>query len=280
MSRIDFNNFGVSPNDALLERINAALNEIDVLGNLRLHATWLYFGGVKPAAKALGISSAHLRRAVQGKISPSDKTLSEVVREHIWIGGHLILEMPDEQRKAICSFHSLTREEFISQIQAWEEECDSQIVTHSVRLLYSYTRLWRYRRHPKVFFQASSFTRPVEELRKFRKHTEERALDSKVCSLALEIITEYETYLWHRQAVTSHIKGQREIQRRNRAKLYDALVLRDGKRCQGKDCRSRRRVLEIDHKKPLVLGGFTEMRNLQLLCRPCNSKKRDKSIED
>jgi 5-methylcytosine-specific restriction endonuclease McrA len=279
MAEVDFKNLGILPNDTLLDRINSALNEIHILGDLQLHATWLYFGGIKPAAKELGISPSLFRRALQRKISPNYSTLSEVVRADIWIGGHLILEMPDGKRMAACSIHSITREQFISQIRAWEEACDSQIVSHCVRLLRSYIRLWKYRRHPNVLFQASGFTRPVQVLLTFRKLTEERALDSKVCSVALEIIEEYESYLWHRQAVTSHIKIQRGIQNRNRAKLYDALVLRDGERCQGKDCKSKRKLL-IDHRKPLVLGGFTEMRNLQLLCFPCNSKKSDAFEED
>ena len=56
MSEIDFKNLGILPNDALLDRITSALNEINALGNLKLHAAWLYFGGSKPAAKALGVS--------------------------------------------------------------------------------------------------------------------------------------------------------------------------------------------------------------------------------
>lgn len=34
-----------------------------------------------------------------------------------------------------------------------------------------------------------------------------------------------------------------------------------------------RRSLAVDHIKPLLLGGKTEMENLQTLCRSCNSKK-------
>ena len=38
----------------------------------------------------------------------------------------------------------------------------------------------------------------------------------------------------------------------------------------------RAEELTIDHKKPWSLGGRTELSNAQLLCRPCNSRKRDK----
>jgi len=152
-----------------------------------------------------------------------------------------------------------------------------KFVTNSVRLLDGYVRLWKYRHNPKILFQASGFQRPVQALLKFRDITERRALDSKVCLVALEIIREYETYLWHRQAVRRHVKVQRRIQSRNRAKLFDALALRDGKSCAY--CKSRRRLL-IDHVRPLVHGGLTEMSNLQLLCFSCNSKKSDKFREE
>ena len=197
------------------------------------------------------------------------------------MGGEFILELSDKRRADACSSHSIPREQFVSQILAWEVAGDSNntpnIVSHSVRLLRSYVRLWKYRRNPRILFQASGFTRPVQILLAHKRLTQERSLDSRVCFVALEIIKEYETYLWHRRAVERHKRIQRGIQSRNHAKLYDALVLRDGERC--KYCKSKRRLL-IDHRKPLVQGGFTEMGNLQLLCFSCNSEKGAKFTEE
>ena len=34
--------------------------------------------------------------------------------------------------------------------------------------------------------------------------------------------------------------------------------------------------LEIDHIKPVSLGGLTELKNLQVLCKPCNIIKSNK----
>lgn len=274
---VDFVNLGISSNDALLKRINSCIKAIRSLGDRELHATHIYFGGIEPAAKALDISESVFREALGGQRRLSYRSLDKDVRQDIWDAASVILEMSDEERANACQLQSIPREKFMSQLQAWQLARDSQqlpqIVTNAVQLLDAYVRLWKYRHNPKILFRASGFQRPVQALLKFRESTERRALDSKACLIALEIIKEYETYLWHRQAVSRHVKVQRRIQSRNRAKLFDALVLRDGKSCGY--CNSRRRLL-IDHVRPLVRGGLTEMCNLQLLCFSCNSKKSDR----
>jgi hypothetical protein len=118
MSEIDFTNLGVLPNEALLDRITSGLNEIYALGNLELHAAWLYFGGIKPAAEALNITPQLFRQALQGRIRATYKGLPDVVREDIWDARQMILEMPDEERTAACTLHSIPRDQFISQLQA------------------------------------------------------------------------------------------------------------------------------------------------------------------
>lgn len=278
---IDFLNFGVSTNDELMARINSCLNEIHALGDRELHAARIYFGGIEPAAKALNISASVFREALRGQRRLNYRVLDEDVRQDLWDAASVILEMSDGERATACKLHSISRGKFRAQLQAWQSARDSQqlpqIVTNAVRLLDGYVRLWKYRHNPRILFQASGFQRPVQAILKFRESTERRALDSKVCLVALEIIKEYETYLWHRKAVSRHIKVQRGIQSRNRAKLFEALVLRDGKSCVY--CKSKRRLL-IDHIKPLVRGGLTQMGNLQLLCFSCNSKKSDTFREE
>jgi hypothetical protein len=262
MPEVDFLNFGISTNDELMTRINSCLNEIHALGDRESHAARIYFGGIEPAAKTLNISASVFREALRGQRRLNYRGLDEDVRQDLWDGASVILEMPDEKRTTACKVHSIPRENFMSQLRAWQLARDSQqftqIVSNAVRLLDGYVRLWKYRHNPKIMFQASGFQRPAQALLKFREITERRALESKVCLVALEIIKEYETYLWHRQAVSRHIKVQRGIQSRNRTKLFEALVLRDGKSCVY--CKSKRRLF-IDHVKPLVRGGLTQMGN-------------------
>lgn len=58
-----------------------------------------------------------------------------------------------------------------------------------------------------------------------------------------------------------------------RKKLSPLVFSRDENIC--KMCGSTER-LEIDHIIPLSRGGSNELTNLQILCRHCNSVKRDK----
>lgn len=280
-AEIDFINLGISTNDDLFARINSCLNEIQAVGDLEAQATRIFFGGIEPAAKALNISASLFRGALRGQRRLNYRALPNQVRQDIWDAASVILEMSDAERTTICKQRSIPKEKSMSQLQAWQTARDSQqvhqIVTNAVRLLNGYVRLWKYRNNPKILFHASGFQRPVQALLKFREITEHRALDSKACLIAIEIIKEYESYLWHREAVSKHVKVQRRIQSHNRTKLFDALVLRDGKYCAY--CKTKRKLL-IDHIRPLVRGGLTEMCNLQLLCFTCNSKKSDTFFDE
>ena len=51
------------------------------------------------------------------------------------------------------------------------------------------------------------------------------------------------------------------------------MLERDGHRCL--HCGARERLVP-DHVVPLIRGGSNELTNLQTLCVPCNSRKRDK----
>lgn len=274
LSEVDFIGLGITSNPSLLENISYALDQIDALGNLHLHAARLYYGSIKVAAKNLDISVQFYRQLLQrpARWLREFKNLSEEDIEKIWLGATVILEMPDADRIAACKLHSISKTHFSSHLEQYRDDTEIQVVTPCIRLLDSYRRLWKLRRSPDILFKASGFTRPAKKVLESKSLVEKRASDSAACSVALHIISEYETYLWHRDQVNRHIKEQRRLGKLRHRILYESLVSRDGERCVL--CNSEE-SLEIDHKLPVRLGGLTEMTNLQLLCFSCNSKKRD-----
>lgn len=55
--------------------------------------------------------------------------------------------------------------------------------------------------------------------------------------------------------------------------LKKSIFNRDNHQCV--NCRSSD-YLEVDHAIPVSMGGSADINNLQILCRKCNSKKRDR----
>lgn len=80
----------------------------------------------------------------------------------------------------------------------------------------------------------------------------------------LDIPDKILTYLLHGRLIQS-----RYISARTKQELYN----RDNGICQ--ECGNEWDI-EIDHVKPVSKGGDSSIDNLQLLCKPCNRKKRDK----
>lgn len=68
--------------------------------------------------------------------------------------------------------------------------------------------------------------------------------------------------------------------RRAISKDYNGIFVRLGRR-DGFHCAacSTTSNLQIDHIKPVSLGGSSEDDNLQLLCAPCNNRKSDRTID-
>lgn len=142
-------------------------------------------------------------------------------------------------------------------------------LTDSFRLLTGYQRM---KRQSVFVFHSPMVDNPLQAL--LQSRTELEAFEHPVCKTALEIIKEYEIYCWHRDQARKHKAVQKGLLSRNRKTFFELLVLRDGKQCA--HCKSKRKKLLIDHKKPVSKGGFTELVNLQLLCFGCNSKKSSK----
>jgi hypothetical protein len=116
----------------------------------------------------------------------------------------------------------------------------------------------------------------LPEIIEFRDCIEKSAEVSELYSAVLDIIQEYKTYCLHKSEVEKHIKAQRKIVDSKRGKFFTDLAERDGLFC--KVCGSNEK-LRIDHIKPLSLGGFTVLENLQLLCCFCNGSKGDRAMD-
>lgn len=94
----------------------------------------------------------------------------------------------------------------------------------------------------------------------------------EICSIALEILREYEIYQEQFAATRKHIEVQRRILKSRYSYFHNAVVKRDGLFCSRPSCLSINN-LQLDHVNPVSLGGFSVLDNLQLLCSSCNMKK-------
>lgn len=80
-------------------------------------------------------------------------------------------------------------------------------------------------------------------------------------------------------------KRQKNHQRRAQVAAAGAMYTRDewDRLCAFYDhrclCCGKRRVLTVDHVVPVTKGGSNLIQNLQPLCRPCNSRKNDQTID-
>ena len=77
-----------------------------------------------------------------------------------------------------------------------------------------------------------------------------------------------------------HDRNRYAIRRGSRGKYTGEdvaeITLRQGNKCA--ICRrafSKRLKPSVDHIVPLVKGGMNVRRNIQIVCRPCNSSKND-----
>lgn len=94
---------------------------------------------------------------------------------------------------------------------------------------------------------------------------------SKPIDEALRLVKQYEDYARHKLDTPAK---RREIANNYKAIMAE-LVSRSpiGEACA--QCGSTYN-LTIDHIIPLIRGGTNDIRNLQILCRPCNSAKSDR----
>lgn len=132
---------------------------------------------------------------------------------------------------------------------------------------------WLTRKSVLTLMNGVYMQRSLQKAFEFRDKIEESADDSELFAVALKIIHEYETFCSHIKEINKHIEVERRKIDLNRKKLHIVLEKRDGLFC--KNCMSVEN-LQIDHKIPLTLGGYSNIENLQLLCHSCNSRKSNR----
>ncbi len=93
-----------------------------------------------------------------------------------------------------------------------------------------------------------------------------------------------------RKSRVTHPEREREKCRNRRARLkgcdgtftekeWQEVLAMYGNRCLNPDCPDPTRPVTRDHVIPINKGGSNTKENIQPLCRPCNSKKKDDIID-
>lgn len=308
MKELDFVTFGVqSKNEILLQRIYEALSEIYSFGNLQLRAAWLYYGSKSKAAKAFNIAVNDYQNLVEPEerfpqniillAQKRDKSLEilEILRtfdkrplnyltvanfkvnnrdkwEMFRLVAEMLLEMTDNARINLFSSTSekLSKVELIKKINVWQNSDNKRVIHKSKILLEWYILMLNCRKHPRVFFQSHVLNGKIKRMYEYKNEIEELANFSKLCSVALDIIEEYETYLEQWTKTRNQMKKQRNIATYQHKKFFTEIANRDGLKCA--TC-GEIENLRLDHIKAIAHGGLSILENFQLLCFSCNSQK-------
>jgi hypothetical protein len=151
------------------------------------------------------------------------------------------------------------------------EWSENVAVISAGELLKSYIRMWHLRSRVRVFFACSGIKRPLDHALLQRKEIESVARVSTLCSAALLIFHEYDVYCVQWCETRKYIKAQRTLLHSKRRNSFLAeLEKLSGAVCA--ECGATEN-LQLDHIKPVSLGGASVLENLQLLCASHNYKK-------
>ncbi|HZT58952.1 MAG TPA: HNH endonuclease signature motif containing protein [Pyrinomonadaceae bacterium] len=153
------------------------------------------------------------------------------------------------------------------------------VIGHEVAAKSANYQSWLVSTRGSGFFNGG-LHRVFEQAIEFRDRIEDGANTSEIYAVASGIIRDYETYRseWAARKAEDdkHVKAQRKIMASKRKEFFIALEKRDGLFCQA--CGSVENLV-IDHILPLSDGGFSELENLQLLCRFCNGSKGSRDMD-
>jgi hypothetical protein len=308
MAELDFKTFGFRPdNRKLLRRIHEAVTELRSFGDLDFRSAWLYYGSISSAARVFGISAHTYRRLLkpQGVIpinvilkerfeqirkvevqlrsrdtpksfrkSAALERIPETEWDMIADGARMMLELPDTERAALFPLKRplpVSKDHYIGKIESWRLKQAKHPTSAAKELLEAYLVAWYFRRYGGRFLQSRIVQRSLRKTLEIKDEIKATARSVGACSVALDILHEYEDYQRQWLATRKHIETQRKLISSNRRKrLLVELGKRDGLRCAA--CESAE-DLRIDHIKAVSQGGLSDLENLQLLCHSCNIKK-------
>lgn len=278
------------------------------LGDLDLHSAWLYFGSLAAASENFGVSIHTYRKALR---QPSRRSLwksrklsamSDTELDLILDGSAMIMEMRSLERRALFPTHSrptITKTNYIRKVESWRNTQAEQrmagdgfsrlpvgtskdlveaYVSGQNWLLKAYCKDredWQLKILVRTLFEVR-LNRQLHNAIEIKESIRHVAEDATICAVALNIISEYETYCSQKAEILKHINTQRKVVDSKREKLLAALKARDGGSCR--QCESPTN-LRIDHIRALSIGGFSVLENLQLLCGFCNTRKSGRSMD-
>lgn len=90
-------------------------------------------------------------------------------------------------------------------------------------------------------------------------------------------LARYDEWLTYQRAHPKALRAMRGRIAMRYEEIHSILSKRDGEECQACGAKDH---LEIDHDVPVSRGGTNDLRNLQLLCAPCNRSKGAKTMDE
>lgn len=280
MRDLDFINFGIKPDNKLLEeQIREVFYEIDSYGDLRYQAAVLFYGSISKAAKAFGITSKDLTKIIQLQSNTNTRSLNRRIEAEfinsnydLWCdfreAAKFIKLLPHQQRFDLLNDASIVRRiSFSSLLNTWKKDKSLNHISTAIDLAESYLRRWHQRKRPRLLFMGMRLEQHLPN----RKKLEELSPTSHACSVATEIFREYDSYLYHWTETRKFMKEQRVYADSHKTQFIEQVVERDGSRLCAL-CGSNDRIV-LDHIIPISQGGPSELKNFQLLCTPCNQNK-------
>jgi 5-methylcytosine-specific restriction endonuclease McrA len=209
--------------------------------------------------------------------------MSEYELDIITDGSQMLMGMSRAERESLFPPKSrppLTKEKYIARVESWRSAQNGQWragygfenppVPLAVELVEAYVNCLRFRRRADRFYECGAMQRPLRRILKCKDRVEDAKGNLEICSIALEIIQDYELYQEQLAEIRKHMEEQRRILKSRYKYFHKAVVKRDGLFCSRCDSIDD---LELDHIKPVSLGGRSDLENLQLLCHSCNIKK-------